>query len=121
MNIILKWIIAALAVMAVAYLVPGISVDGFLPAFLVALVLGIFNVTIKPIIKIITLPLSVLTFGLFSLFINGVFFYLASLFVKGFSVAGFWPAFWGSIVVSVIVYVGDKILLNEDKDKDDIL
>ncbi len=118
MRIILKWIIAAAAVLVASYLVPGITVSGFLPAMYVALVLGVFSITIKPIIKLITLPLSLLTFGLFALVINAALFYLASMFVKGFTVAGFWPAFLGSLIVSVITYLGDKIL---EKDEDDIL
>lgn len=117
MRLLFKWIIAALAILAAAYFVPGIHVASFITALIVALVLGVLSITIKPVVKLITLPLNLLTLGLFSLVINALFFWLVGTVIKGFTVDGFVAAFLGSLVVSVVNFIGDKLT---DK-KDDIL
>lgn len=114
MKLILKWLIAALAILLAAYLVPGIQVAGFVPALSAALILGILSITVKPLVKLITLPLSLITLGLFSLVVNAAFFWLVGKVVKGFSVEGFLAALLGSIIVSVVNYIGDKITDEED-------
>jgi putative membrane protein len=114
MNIIIKWLIAALAILAAAYFVPGIYVASFVTALIVALVLGILSITIKPIVKLVTLPLNLLTLGLFSLVINALFFWLVGTFIKGFTVHGFWAAFLGSLIVSVANFIGGKLTDKED-------
>lgn len=114
MRLLLKWIIAALAIFAAAYFVPGIHVASFITAFIVALVLGILSVTIKPVVKLITLPINLLTLGLFSLVVNALFFWLVGTIIKGFTVDGFVAAFLGSLVVSVVNFIGDKLIDKED-------
>lgn len=98
---IIQWVISAIAIVIAAYLVPGVHVT-WISAFVLVIVLTFINIFIKPIIKILTLPINILTLGIFSLFINALFIILVSKFVPGFSVAGFWVAFWFSIVLSLI-------------------
>jgi putative membrane protein len=109
-KILLKWLALTLAVLATAYLVPGISVTTFVVALFVALVLGLVNTFIKPIISILTLPVNILTLGLFGIILNALFFWLASLIVTGFSISGFVPALIGSIVVSLIMWIIDLFI-----------
>jgi putative membrane protein len=112
MRIILRILFTALGVLVASYLVPGIVVAGFWTAVLVAIVLGILNVTLGAILKILTLPLSIITFGFFFLIINALMFWAAS-FIKGFHVAGFWAAFFGALVVTVVSMVGRLLLRNQ--------
>jgi len=109
MNIILRLLINALGVMLAANVVPGISVKGFGTALLVALVLSVLNVLVGLPLKILTFPLSITTFGFFLLIINTLLFKMAT-FVKGFEAAGFWPAFFGSVIVTVFSMVGKRLL-----------
>ena len=102
MNILVKWLINALVIMVVAYILPGVHVLSFWTALVVALVLGVFNILIKPFIILLTLPITILTFGLFLLVINALIVLLASHIVSGFRVDGFWWAFLFSILVSLI-------------------
>ena len=101
MKTIIHLIVSTLAIIIASYLIPGAGVT-FLGAFLLAIVLGIINLFIKPIVQIITLPITILTLGLFSLVINALFIILASKIVPGFYISGFWTAFWFSIVLSLI-------------------
>lgn len=110
MQLLLKLCITALALLLVAYLLPGIEVSGFLTALLVALVLGLVNLILKPILIVLTLPINILTLGLFTFIINGFLFWLVATFVPGFSVGGFWWAVLGALVVSASSYAGNKIL-----------
>jgi putative membrane protein len=108
MSFIIKIIITALAVLLAANVVPGIAVSGFWTAVLVAIVLGILNVVLGWPLKILTFPLSIITLGLFLLVVNALVFWAASL-VKGFSVDGFWPAFFGSLIVTVVSMLGRQL------------
>lgn len=101
MRLIIRWLLSAGVLMLIAYLVPGIQVAGFYTALIAALILGLINAIIKPIVSLLTLPVTLLTLGLFSLLINALMFYLASTVVKGFQVTGFWPAFWGALIMSL--------------------
>ena len=103
MKIIIHLLVSALAIIISAYLVPGVTITVF-SAVVLAAVLGIINILIKPIVKMIALPLTILSLGLFSLVINALFFLLASYIVPGFGVAVFWPAFWFAIVISLVNY-----------------
>ncbi len=105
MSLLLRWVLGALSLMLVTYLVPGITVANFYSALLAALVLGLVNALIRPVLIILTLPVNILTLGLFTLVINALMFWLASSIVKGFNVSGFWPAFWGALAVSVISWI----------------
>ncbi|MBI5530001.1 MAG: phage holin family protein [Candidatus Doudnabacteria bacterium] len=109
MKFVLRVLFTALGVLAAASIVPGITIASFWVAVLVALVLGLLNITLGALLKILTLPLSIVTFGLFFLVINALMFWAAS-FVKGFAVAGFWPAFWGSIIVTLVSIIGKKAI-----------
>ena len=102
MEILARWVINALTILGAAYLLPGVSVEGFIPALLTALVLGVLNAVVKPIFVILTLPITIFTFGLFLLVINSVLIYLASMIIPGFMVAGFWWAFLFGVVLSVL-------------------
>lgn len=109
-KILLKWLAFTLAVLATAYFVPGISVTSFVVALFVALVLGLVNTFIKPVISILTLPINILTLGLFGIVLNALFFWFASLVVTGFAITGFVPALIGSIVVSLIMWIIDLFI-----------
>lgn len=100
MNLI-HWIIGTLSIIVAAYLIPGVSVT-FTGALILAVVLALINIFIKPLVLILALPINILTLGLFSLVINAVFVMLAAKIVPDFAVAGFWPAFWFSILVSLV-------------------
>lgn len=109
-KIILKWLALAAAVLAAAYLVPGISVASFQVALLVAIVLGFINIFIKPILGILTLPINFLTLGVFGLILNVLLFWAITLIVPGFTISGFLAALLGSLVVSVIMWIVDIVL-----------
>jgi putative membrane protein len=102
MNFFLKLIITAVAVIVVSYLLPGVSVDGFFAAFIVAIVLSLLNVTVKPLLIILTIPLSILTLGIFLLVINAVMILLADSIMPGFQVNGFWWALLFSLLLSLV-------------------
>ncbi|MBI5588629.1 MAG: phage holin family protein [Deltaproteobacteria bacterium] len=106
-NIVLRMIILTAGVFLAAYLVPGISVVGYGPAIKAAILLGILNIFIKPLVIILTLPINLLTLGLFTLIINGFLLWFVGNVVSGFSVAGFFTAILGAVVISVF-----SILLN---------
>ncbi len=110
MKMIIRIFITALTLMGVAYLVPGIVVDNIYVALIAALVLGLFNLIIKPVLVILTLPITLLTFGLFIFIINaGIFWFVAS-FIDGFSVSGFLPALAGSLIVAIVSSFAHKML-----------
>jgi putative membrane protein len=111
MRILLVWLINALSLLAVHYVLPSVSVDSFYIALLTALLLGLVNTLIRPLLVLITLPLTILTLGLFTLVINGLLFWFVASFVAGFHVGGFWSAFWGAIVYSVISSVASWLLI----------
>ncbi|MFA6486321.1 MAG: phage holin family protein [Candidatus Magasanikbacteria bacterium] len=110
MNLLLRWLISAGTLMLVAYYVPGIAVVSFYSALIAALVLGLINAVIRPLALLLTLPVNILTLGLFTFVINALMFWFASSIVKGFYVSGFWPAFWGALIVSVVGWVVGAML-----------
>ena len=99
---LVNWVVSALAVWLVAYIVPGVSVRGITAALLAALVIGFVNATLGALLKLVTFPLTVLTLGLMWLVINGLMFELAAAIVPGFTVVGFKAAFLGALVLSVV-------------------
>jgi len=105
MSILLKWLITAAAILITAYLLPGVSISGLWAALWLAVFLGIINIVIKPILIIFTLPINILTLGLFTFVINALLILLASSVIKGFEVSGFLAALGFSIVLSAISYV----------------
>ncbi len=102
MNILINWLVSAFAILVTAYLLPGVVVGSFTTALVVALVLGIINAFIKPILLILTLPINILTLGLFTFVINALIIILTADLVPGFKVNGFWWALLFSIVLSII-------------------
>lgn len=100
--VLINWFINALVIMAAAYILPGVHVENFWTALVLSLVMGVLNILIKPLVIILTLPFTILTFGLFLLVINAVLVLLASVIVPGFKVDGFWWALIFSIVISFI-------------------
>jgi putative membrane protein len=102
MNIILRLLINAFAVLVLAYLLEGIAVDGYLGAIIVAVVLAILNVLVKPLLILFTLPATILTLGLFLFIINALIVMLADKLVDGFSVANFWWALLFSVLLSIL-------------------
>jgi len=97
-----KWFINVIALVIVIRIIAGVSIDNLQTVLVVALILGLLNTFIRPFILIITLPLTILTFGIFTFFINGFLFYLAAKFVNGFTVVDFWSAFWAALLFSAI-------------------
>jgi putative membrane protein len=102
MRLLLNWVLSALAVWIVAHFVPGIRVSGPLAALIAALAIGFINATVGALLKILTFPLTLLTLGLFWFVINAAMLKLASVLVPGFEVRGFFAAFVGAIVLSVV-------------------
>lgn len=113
MKILAKIVITALALLLVAYLLPGIEVASFYIALIVAIVLGLLNLVAKPILVILTLPINVLTLGLFMWVINGFLFWFVATFIQGFTVSGFGIAIVGSLIVSIFSWLGEKILIHD--------
>lgn len=100
--LIIKWLLFAGALLFTAWVVPGISFVGFTAALIAALVMGLVNIFIRPILLILTLPLNLLTLGLLTFVINALMFLLVAKLVPGFNVNSFWAALFGSIVLSII-------------------
>lgn len=100
--LIVVWILNAVALLVVAYVLPGIAVASFWSAMLAALVLGLLNTLVKPLLILLTLPITIVTLGLFLLVLNALVFWLAGSMFKGFQVEGFWWAVVGALLYSVI-------------------
>lgn len=109
MNLIIKIIISSLAVFLTAYLLPGVTVDTYITAIWVAIVLALLNGFLKPLLIIFTIPVTVVTLGLFLLVINAAIILLADNFVDGFYVNGFWWALLFSLVLSVITSLMESL------------
>ncbi len=105
MGILLRWLVLTAAILLASYLVKGIEVHGFWSAFFAAAILGILNAFLRPILIILTLPLNILTLGLFTFVINGLLLKMVSGVISGFEVHGFWPAVFGSIIISIVSWL----------------
>lgn len=116
MNFLVKLVLTALAVIIASYFLPGVSVDSFLVAVLVAAVLAVLNAILKPVLVLLTIPLTILTLGLFLLVINAVIILLADFFISGFHVNGFWWALIFSLILSLIVSVFEALTGGIKKD-----
>ena len=101
-TLLLHWLVSSLSLIVVAYLLPGIRLEGIGAALVAPIVIGLVNATVGFVLKILTLPLTVLTLGLFWLVINALMLQLAAYLVPGFFVAGFWWAFVGAILLSIV-------------------
>jgi putative membrane protein len=102
MGLLLRWLVLTSAILLAAYLFEGINVSGFFSAFWAAAILGILNALLRPILFLLTLPINILTFGLFTFVINAILLQMASGVISGFEVTGFWPAFFGALVISLV-------------------
>ena len=111
LRILVVWLINALALAAVAYLMPSVSIDSPGAALAAALVLGLVNALVRPVLVLLTLPVTILTLGLFIFVINGLLFWAVGSFVSGFHVAGFWPGVFGAIIFSLISWALAAVLL----------
>jgi putative membrane protein len=107
MKLIVRWLLLAAALLLVAYLYPGVQVASFTSALIAAFVLGIFNTLVRPLLVLLTLPVTLLTLGLFLFVINALMFWAAASVLGGFNVAGFWAALIGSLIYSVCGIVID--------------
>jgi putative membrane protein len=110
-NALLVWLINALALLALPYLVPSVHVDSFLTALVAALLLGLVNTLIRPILVLLTLPVTLVTLGLFIFVINGLLFWFVGSFISGFMVAGFWWGVIGAIAYSLLSWALSALLL----------
>ena len=105
MGLLINLLINGLAVYITAHVLPGVSVDTFVTAIIVSVVLGVVNTFLKPILFLLTLPATILTLGLFTFVINALMVYLVATFVPGFHVDGFWAALFFSLVLSLVSWV----------------
>lgn len=111
--VLLRWLINAATLIAIAYIVPGVEVSSFYIALITALLLGLVNVTLRPILIFLTLPITILTLGLFTFVINGLMFWFVASFIDGFNVAGFWPAFVGALIMAIVNWLVSSIIRAE--------
>ena len=115
MNLLLRWIITSLSLFAAAALVPGIHVghDAWTAFAVMAVILGLVNAIVRPILKLLSCPLIILTLGLFILVVNALCFWLCASLLKGFEVSGFWSAFFGSILYSIVSWLLSALILGQ--------
>lgn len=113
-KLLIGWVLNALALMGVTYIVPGIHVSSFTTALIAAVVIGLVNMLIKPILVILTLPVTILTLGLFIFVINGILFWLVGHFLDGFAVQTVMAGIIGAIVYSVISWILSAIVIDKD-------
>ena len=114
-RLLLVWLVNTVSLIAVAYLMPSISIASFPSALVAALVLGLVNSVIPSLLAILTLPATILTLGLFIFVINGLLFWLVGSFIEGFVVQGFWAGFFGAIVYSLASWLLSALLLKDGR------
>ena len=110
MRLVLKWLLSAVALLAVAYVYNGVQVNSFVSALIAAAVIGLLNAVVRPVLVVLTLPVTVVTLGLFLFVINALMFWSASGLLNGFHVAGFWAALLGSLIYSALGLIIDAAL-----------
>lgn len=110
MRFVLVWILNAIALLIVAYLFPGVQVQDWVAAAVAALILGLVNALVKPVLFVLTLPITVVTLGLFLLVLNALLFWFVATVVPGFAVSGFWAALLGALLYSLITWALSGIL-----------
>jgi putative membrane protein len=111
MSLLITWLINALALLAVPYLMQSVTVDSFWTALIAALVLGLVNTLVRPLLVLLTLPVTLLTLGLFIFIINGLMFWVVAQLVSGFHVGGFWSAVGGALLYSIISWALSALLM----------
>lgn len=110
LTILLRLIVLTAGIFLASYLVPGVTVEGYGPAIKAALLLGVMNLIAKPVLIILTLPINILTLGLFTFILNAIILWFVGYAVAGFIVAGFFPALLGAIVISVLSIVLNRFI-----------
>ncbi|MBS0452975.1 MAG: phage holin family protein [Proteobacteria bacterium] len=110
MRLVLKWLLSAVALLAVAYVYNGVQVNSFGSALIAAAVIGLLNAVLRPVLVVLTLPVTIVTLGLFLFVINALMFWSASGLLTGFHVAGFWAALLGSLIYSALGLIIDAAL-----------
>lgn len=110
MKLLLRWLLSAAALIVVASLYPGVAVAGFGSALVAAAVIGLLNALLRPVLVVLTLPVTIVTLGLFLFVINALMFWAASGLMDSFHVAGFWAAVLGSLIYSVLQLLIDAVL-----------
>lgn len=114
-GLFLRWLILTVAIMFASYLMDGIHVSGFFSAFFAAAILGILNAFFRPILILLTLPINILSLGLFTFLINAMLLKMASGVISGFEVNGFWSAVFGSLVISLVSWLLSSFISEEGK------
>ena len=118
LGMLIRWLLSALALILTSKIVPGITVDSFTALLIAAIVLGLVNAVVRPILVFFTLPITLFTLGLFLLVVNAITFGLAAWLVPGFSVNGFFPAMLGSIVMAILSFLFSMFIhVGEEKKK----
>lgn len=105
MGLLIRWLILTIAIIIASYLLEGIHISGFFSAFFAAAILGILNALFRPVLLILTLPINILTFGLFTFIINALMLKMASGVIPGFEVHGFWTAVFGALIIGVVSWL----------------
>lgn len=116
MRLLLSWLLNAVALLAVAYFLPGIHLSGFGSALIAALLLGLVNTLIRPVLVLLTLPVTVLTLGLFFLVLNGLLFWAVGSILAGFQVDGFWTAMMGALLYGIVGWILSLVLARESRE-----
>ena len=111
LRLLLVWLINTVALIAVAYLMPSVNVSSFGAALVAALVLGLVNAVLRPLLVLLTLPVTVLTLGFFIFVINGLLFWLVGTWIEGFAVAGLWAGVLGAILFSLVSWPLSALVL----------
>lgn len=105
MKLLVRWLLNAITLIAIAYYLPGVEVAGFYAALITALILGLVNAIIRPVLLLLTLPINLLTLGLFTFVINGLMFWFVASIVEGFDVADFHAAFLGALILTLVSWL----------------
>lgn len=114
LRLLVVWLLNAIALLAVAYLMPSVQVQSFGTALIAALVLGLANAVVRPILVLLTLPVTVLTLGLFILVINGAMFLGVARLISGFDVPGLWPAILAAVLYSIVSWLLSALILKDE-------
>ena len=114
-GIVIRWLILTAAITVAAYVIDGIHVDGFFSALMAAAILGILNVFFRPILLILTLPINILSLGLFTFIINALMLWMASTVISGFQVEGFLSAIFGSLIITIVSWILSSFINSEGR------
>ena len=114
-RLLVVWLINAVALIAVAYLMPSIQVSSFGAALVAALVLGLINAVVRPVLVLLTLPVTIVTLGLFIFVLNGLLFWMVGTWLEGFEVGGFWSGVFGSIIFSLVSWLLSALVMPEQR------